>query len=190
MKFLNLCLSIPNLDTIIFYIIFVITIPAILFSSGDYETLKFYLPALVMIAVTLTESGKPDLFVNLYPTACSGNLTFSGFMSSNLINGLAIVGILIQSLSLTLATSSITLGLVSGLIIFAITFPMAQQVLPHFIRQTNITAYKLSDGNMNFPGNWHMYVSGIIFSIVLLMTEYVFLIGFTNYILSSNIQLI
>ena len=52
MRFINLCLSIPNLDTIFFYIIFVITVPAILFSSGDYETLKYYLPALVMAAVT------------------------------------------------------------------------------------------------------------------------------------------
>ena len=65
MRFINLCLSIPNLDTIFFYIIFVITVPAILFSSGDYETLKYYLPALVMTAVTLTEGGKPDLFTNL-----------------------------------------------------------------------------------------------------------------------------
>ena len=190
MKFINLCLSIPNLDTIFFYIIFVIGIPGFLFTSGDYETLKFYLPALVMAAVTLTESGKPDLFVNLYPTACSGNMTFSGFMSTNLINGLALVGILIQSLSLTVATSSITLGLVSGLIMFAITFPMAQQVLPYFIRETDYTAKILSNGSMNFPGNWHMYLSGIIFSIVLLMTEYILLIGFTKYILSTNIQLL
>ena len=71
MKFINFCLSIPNLDTIIFYIVFVITIPAILFSSGDFESLKYYLPALVMAAVTLTESGKHDLFTNLYPSDTS-----------------------------------------------------------------------------------------------------------------------
>ena len=190
MRFINLCLSIPNLDTIIFYLIFVITIPGILFSTGDYESLKFYLPALVMAAVTLTEAGKPDVFTNLYPTECSEKTNFSGFLSTNIINGLAIVGILIQSLSLALATSSITLGLVSGLIMFAITFPMAQQILPYFIRETDYTAKILSNGSMNFPGNWHMYVSGIIFSIVLLMTEYILLIGFTKYILSTNIQLI
>ena len=65
MKFINFCLSIPNLDTIIFYLIFVILIPAYLFSTSDYETLKYYLPALIMIAVTLTEAGKPDFFNNL-----------------------------------------------------------------------------------------------------------------------------
>ena len=85
MKFINLCLSIPNLDSIIFYLIFVILIPAVFFSSGDFESLKYYLPALVMAAVTLTEAGKPDLFVNLYPTVCD-DTTFSGFLSKNFIS--------------------------------------------------------------------------------------------------------
>jgi len=195
MRFINLCLSIPNLDTIIFYLIFVITIPGILFSSGDYETLKYYLPALVMAAVTLTEAGKPDVFTNLYPTDCSKNSTFSGFLSTNIINGIAIVGILIQSLSLAAATSSITLGLVSGLIIFAITFPMAQQILPYFIREVNDLICPANQNgkrncNISTPGKWHMYMAGIIFSIFLLITQYTLLIGFSKYILSSGVKLV
>lgn len=190
MKFLNLCLSVPNLDTIIFYIIFILTIPGYLFVSGEYEILKYYLPALVMAAVTLTEAGKPDLFVNLYPTDCSDKVNFSGFMSTNLINGLAIVGILAQSLSLAASTSSLTLGLVSGLIIFAITFPMAQQILPYFIREVDYTFKVLSNGRIAFPGNWHMYIAGLIFGIFLLGVQYIMLIGFSKYILSSSIKLI
>lgn len=189
MKFINLCLSIPNLDTIIFYLVFVITIPAILFSSGDFESLKYYLPALVMAAVTLTESGKPDLFTNLYPTDCS-TTTFGGFLSTNIINGLAIVGILLQSLIVSAATSSITLGLVSGLIIFAITFPMAQQILPFFIREVDDLRNTVFGGRVYFPGNWHKYFAGLIFSIFLLGVQYVMLIGFTKYILSSGLKLI
>ena len=186
MKFINLCLSIPNLDTIIFYIIFVILIPGYFFSSGDFESLKYYLPALVMAAVTLTEAGKPDLFTNLYPTTCENN-TFSSFLSTNIINGLAIVGILVQSLAITLATSSLTLGLVTGLITFAITFPMAQQILPFFIREINDLA---SNTTLNYPGNWHLYMSGLIFSIFLLGVQYVMLVGFTKYILSTGLTLI
>jgi len=189
MKFINLCLSIPNLDTIIFYLIFVITIPAYLFSSSDFESLKFYLPALVMAAVTLTESGKPDLFRNLYPTDCS-TTTFSGFLSTNLINGLAIVGILMQALVVSSATSSITLGLVSGLITFAITFPMAQQILPFFIREVDDLTKTIFRTNLHLIGNWHMYISGLIFSIFLLGVQYVMLIGFTKYILSTGMKLI
>ena len=187
---MNLCLSIPNLDTIIFYIIFVIIIPAILFSSEDYESLKYYLPALVMAAVTLTEAGKPEIFTNLYPTNCSDTINFSGFVSTNIINGLAIVGILIQSISLALATSSLTLGLVSGLIIFTITFPMAQQILPYFIREVDYTFKIIAGGRVNFPGNWHMYFAGLIFTIFLLGVQYIMLFGFSKYILSSSIKLI
>ena len=188
MKFINICLSIPNLDTIIFYLIFVIIIPGILFSSGDYESLKYYLPALVMAAVTLTESGSPDLFVNLYPTD-SNTTTFSGFLSTNIINGLAVVGILMQSLMVSAATSSITLGLVSGIIVFAITFPMAQQILPFFIREVDDLRNIISS-NLYLPGNWHKYMAGIIFSVFLLLVQYIMLVGFTKYILSSNIKLI
>lgn len=185
MRFINLCLSIPNLDTIIFYIIFVFLIPSFLFSTGDVDSLKYYLPALVMAAVTLTESGKPDLFTNLYPTDCESG-TFGSFVSTNIINGLAVVGILMQALMITNATSSITLGLVSGIITFAITFPMAQQILPFFIREVDDTFR----GSIALPGNWHKYMAGLIFSIFLLGVQYVMLVGFTRYILSSNTSLI
>ena len=188
MKFINLCLSIPNMDTFAFYIIFVIGIPSYLFSSGDYDTLQYYLPALVMAAVTLTESGSPDLFTNLYPTDCTST-KFSGFLSTNIINCLAVVGILIQSLTVSAATSSITLGLVSGLIVFAITFPMAQQILPFFIREVD-ELRNTALGNIYFPGNWHKYMAGLIFSMFLLGVQYVMLIGFTKYILSSGIKLV
>lgn len=186
MKFINLCLSIPNLDSIIFYLIFVILIPAVFFSSGDFESLKYYLPALVMAAVTITEAGKPDLFVNLYPTVCD-DTTFSGFLSKNFINGLAIVGILTQSLVVTMATSSITLGLISGLITFAITFPLAQEILPFFIREA---AESGSNSKIYFPGNWHLYMTGLALSIVFLGLQYMMLVGFTKYILSSGLTLI
>ena len=190
MRFINLCLSIPNLDTIIFYLIFVILIPAYLFSTSDYESLKYYLPALIMIAVTLTEAGKPDLFVNLYPNFCEPNTTFAGYLSTNIINGLAIVGILAQALVITMATSSITLGLVSGLITFGIAFPMAQQILPFFINEVHELTNILFGGRVSFPGNWHKYFTGLIFGIFLLGVQYVMLVGFTKYILSSGVELI
>jgi hypothetical protein len=189
MQFINLCLSLPNLDTIIFYLIFVILIPGYLFSTSDYETLKYYLPALIMIAVTLTEAGKPDLFVNLYPDPCD-TPSFAGYLSRNIINALAIVGILAQALVISMATSSVTLGLVSGLITFAIAFPMAQQILPFFIQEVDDLVTTKFGGKVIFPGNWHKYFTGLIFGIFLLGVQYIMLIGFTKYILSSGIELI
>jgi hypothetical protein len=190
MKFINLCLSIPNLDTLIFYLIFVITIPGYLFANSDFETLKYYLPGLIMIALTLSEAGAPDLFVNLYPNPCDQTTNFAGWLSGNFINGMAVVGILAQALVIAMSTSSITLGLVSGLITFAIAFPMAQQILPFFIREIDELTYNLYQGRVLFPNNWHKYMAGIIFSLFLLLIQYTMLVGMTRYILSTGIELI
>ena len=190
MKFINLCLSVPNLDTLIFYLIFVIIIPGFLFTAGDYETLKYYLPSLIMMAVTLTTVGYPDYFINLYPSACDPNMSFGGFLSTNIINGLAVVGILAQALVISAATSSITLGLVSGLITFAIAFPMAQTILPFFLVIFDEWVNIVFENKVQFPGKWHLYFAGFIFSVLLLGIQYILLIGFTKYILSSNIKLI
>jgi hypothetical protein len=144
-----------------------------------------------MIAVTLTEAGNPDFFVNLYPNVCDNNTTFSGYLSTNIINGLAIIGILAHALVITTATSSITLGLVSGLITFAIAFPLAQTILPFFIYEfDDLIKNVIFQGRVQFPGNWHKYFSGLIFAIFLLGVQYIMLIGFTKYILSSGIELI
>ena len=194
MKFINFCLSIPNLDTLIFYIIFVIIIPGYLIGNSDFETLKFYLPALIMIAITLTEAGAPNLFVNLYPNPCDQTTNFAGFLSTNFINAMAVVGILVQALVITMATSSVTLGLVSGLISFAVAFPLAQQILPFFLREVNTLAINVTQKPSNyqrvFPGRWHLYVAGLIFTCLLLGIQYIMLIGFTKYILSTGIELI
>uniref|UniRef100_A0A6C0HM32 Uncharacterized protein n=1 Tax=viral metagenome TaxID=1070528 RepID=A0A6C0HM32_9ZZZZ len=187
MSFVNICLSIPNLDTIIFYLIFVIAIPATLFSSSDFETLKYYLPALVMLAVTLTESGKPNLFTNLYPQQITN---FSSFLSRNIINGLALIGLLTQAILIALATNNLTLGLATGLITFTITFPLAQQILPFFINEFDLWAHTVFSRYINFPGNWHLYFIGILFGMVLLGIEYILLTNFTKYIISSGVNII
>jgi hypothetical protein len=149
-----------------------------------------------MIAITLTEAGSPNLFVNLYPNPCDQTTNFAGFLSTNFINSMAVVGILIQALVITMATSSVTLGLVSGLISFAIAFPMAQQILPFFLREVDTLALNLTttsttnNYSRTFPGRWHIYVSGLLFTCLLLGIQYIMLIGFTRYILSTGIELI
>ena len=58
-SFINLCLRIPNLGAILFYLIFLIAVPIYIYSSGSTDLLKYYMPFTVMLAITLTESGKP-----------------------------------------------------------------------------------------------------------------------------------
>ena len=174
MGFINLCLRFPNLDTMIFFLVFVLGVPYYLIANNDYETLKFYLPTLVMVAVTLTEAGAPNFFRNLYPL---DNKTLSGFVSRNLINLLAMGGLLLQALVLTHATGNVLLGLVTGLITIAITFPVAQEILPVFIREGDKWFRSLQIGGkpLHYPGNWHKYFLGLVFVVFLVLLEYLLL---------------
>lgn len=171
MGYVGLCLKFPNLDTMAFYLIFVLMVPYLLFASGDYDTLKYYLPLLVMVSVTLTEAGKPDLFTNLYP---SPPTNIGGWFSKNIINLLAVTGILVQVLKLTLESGNMLLGLISALVSLTITFPIAQEVLPLFIREGDAWFKSLSaDGRrIEFPGNWHKYFLGFTFAVFLILCEY------------------
>merc|ERR1711871_435983 len=127
-----------------------------------------------MVAVTLTEAGAPNFFQNLYPL---DNKTLSGFISRNLINLLAMGGLLLQALVLANATGNIMLGLVTGLITVAITFPIAQEVLPVFIREGDRWFRTLQIGGrpVAYPGNWHKYFLGLVFTVFLVLLEYLLL---------------
>ena len=127
--FLDICLRLPNLGTMLFIVVFVIAIPAYLYANGDIDSFKYYFPFLVMLAITLTEAGKPHSFQKLYPMEPDD---VSSFLSINLINALAMIGLLLQCVTAAIQFKSVTLGVTLGVITFAITFPIAQQVLPYF----------------------------------------------------------
>jgi len=171
--FAKLCLRIPNLGTILFFLMFVIGIPAYLVNTGDSDSLKYYLPFLVMLSVTLTESGKPYMFNNLYP---SDPIDLSGFLSSNIINALAAFGLLFQCITLAIQYKSVELGIAVGVITFGITFPIATQVLPYFIEEGDriVTTFNERAGVV-YTGNLHKYLIGFTFIIILLIIEYVLL---------------
>ena len=97
-SFIDLCFRIPNLGTIAFIVVFIVIIPLLLIVNKSIDTFKYYLPFLVMLAITFTEAGKPDNFNNLYPEKPKN---VGGFMSKNLINGLALVGLLVQCVSVS-----------------------------------------------------------------------------------------
>jgi len=172
-NFAKLCLRIPNLGTILFFLVFVIGIPAYLVNTGDSDSLKYYLPFLVMLSVTLTESGKPHMFNNLYP---SDPTDLSGFLSSNIINSLASFGLLFQCITLAIQYKSVELGIAVGVITFAITFPIATQLLPYFIEEGDRIVNNFNErSGVSYSGNLHKYLIGFTFIIILLLIEYVLL---------------
>ena len=182
MGFINLCLKVPNLDNIIFYLVFVILIPYYFLMTEDMDSLKFYLPALVMIAVTLTEAGKPDLFKDLYPSECDANI--SGFLSKNFINLLAVMGILFTTIKLSVTTNNIWIGVISGLLCLTITFPLAQTVLPYFIIQGDRALRNVVRTDV-FDGNWDKYLIGSFYIMLLMGLQYFAMMATYNYFLGN-----
>ena len=179
-NFLQICLNVPNLGTLVFFLIFVLAIPATLISAEQYDSLKYYLPALVMMASTLTESGKPRYFDTLYPPVPD---TATAWLSKNFINLLAVIGIMLNSIVVSMSTGSVLLGLVTSIIAFMITFPVGGSIVPFFIRYMDELLKART--TFRYPGNWHKYFTGFVF-IVLFMTLQVILLRQANNIVLAS----
>lgn len=162
--------KLPNLDTLLFYLIFVILIPIFLISANYLDMFKYYFPMIVMLAATLTESGKPRYFVNLYPQT-SHNM--SSFFSKNILNLLAVMGILTNCLVIGMASGNLILGLYTGVIAFILTFPVANEFLPFIIRQADYLLKDITVKGTRFYGNWHKYFVGIVFILFFMALEVV-----------------
>jgi predicted membrane channel-forming protein YqfA (hemolysin III family) len=170
-SFLNICLQIPNLGTIGFILLFIFAIPLVLFYTSMLELLQLYAPFVVMLASTLTQSGKPHIFKELYqinpknPTA---------FLSANLINLFTLIGILWYSVGIALYHNNLELGVSIATISFIISFPIAREAIPYLIREGD---ERLKENTtFDYPYNWHKYFIGFLTIGSLLILQYI-LIG-------------
>jgi hypothetical protein len=182
---LEISFTLPNIGTLLYYIIFVLGIPAFLLQIGAYDTFKYYFPALVMLASVLTKSGEPRYFQNLYPQNIENT---SAFFSKNIMNLLAIVGILTNCLVVGMVSGNLMLGLVTGVLAFTLTFPVANQLLPFIIEQVDNLLKDITVVGTRFPGNWHKYFTGIVFIVFFLALEVVLLrlVKNTNLVATLN----
>jgi hypothetical protein len=173
---LKVCIKTPKFGTLAFFLVMLILIPIILVISESTDILKYYLPFTVLLASTLTSAGSPNNFTDLYPLFPS---TVMGFLSANLINFFALIGILWIVISMAIEYNSVELGVMVGLIIITITFPVASQAIPFFIRQGDKLIKRLAP-NAKFPGDWQKYVLGLIMTIVIIMLEVLLISILTN----------
>jgi hypothetical protein len=173
---LSICLKTPKFGTLAFFLIMLILIPIILLYTDNTDILKYYLPFTVLIASTLTAAGAPDNFSDLYPLFPNTTL---GFLSANLINFISLIGILWIIINMAVDTNNKELGVVVGLIIITITYPVATQAIPFFIRQGD-KVFKRVAPNTNFSYNWHKYFLGFLMTVVIIMIEILLISLLTN----------
>ena len=171
MNLLNLCLRIPNLGILLYFLFFIVLIPYILIANSNLQILKYYMPMMVAFAHMLSLSGHKKLFGNLYDLQPKN---FVSFVSTNFINLFALFGILWQVISYAQSDdSNISRAVVYGIILFVIAFPMARQGMS-FVLQ-NVDYYLRKKTEMTFEYNWHLLVFGLIYIVFLLGIQAVML---------------
>jgi len=171
MNLLNLCLRIPNLGILLYYLFFVVLIPYILVANSSMQILKYYMPMMVAFAHMLSLSGHEKLFGNLYDMKPKN---FVSFVSTNFINLFALFGILWQCITYAESdSSSLPRAIVYGIILFVIVFPMARQGMKFVL--DNVDLYLREKTEMTFEYNWHLLVFGLIYIIFLLGIQSVML---------------
>ena len=164
MDLLSLCLRIPNLGILIFYLIFIIIIPYVLMASKSNDMLKYYMPLLVAFANLLTLVGNKQVFGNLYQLQPNN---FVAFISTNFINLFALFGILWQCIDHSRKYDiDVTRSVIYGTILFIIAFPMARQGMVFILN--NVDKYLKDTTELNYKYNWHLMTFGLLYIVFLL----------------------
>ena len=176
---LQVCLTTPKFGTLLFFLVMIIFIPIVLVTTDHIDILQYYLPFTVLLASTLTSAGAPNDFQDLYPLFPT---TVMGFLSANLINFFALVGILWFIIGLAIEKNDKELAVLVGLIIIIITYSVATQAIPFFIRQGDMFLRRVAP-TVKFPLNWHKYFIGFMM-IIFLMVLQILVIG----LLTNNDQ--
>ena len=176
MDLVNLCLKIPNLGILLYYLIFIVILPYILIYSNKIHLLKMYMPLMVTFAHLLTRIGDPALFENLYqlnPTE------FVPFLSSNFINVFALFGILWQCIEFS-RKYNLTNSVIYGILVFMIALPFARVGLKFVLDQ--VDKYLKEKTDIDYKYNWHLIVVGLLYIIFILGLQAVLLtlVGFSG----------
>jgi hypothetical protein len=164
---LKVCLQTPKFGTLAFFLIMLVLVPTSLIYTGNVDFLKYYLPFTVLLASTLTSAGSPNNFTDLYPLFPT---TVMGFISANIINFAALVGILWITIGIAFDYNNREIGVMVGLIVIVLTYPIATQAIPFFIRQGDKFLRRVAP-SVKFPGDWHKYFLGLLMTLVIIMLE-------------------
>ena len=182
MDLVNLCLKIPNLGILLYYLIFIVILPYILIYSNKIHLLKMYMPLMVAFAHLLTRVGDSKLFKNLYqlnPTE------FVPFLSSSFINVFALFGILWQCIEFS-RKYNLTNSVIYGILVFMIALPFARVGLKFVLDQ--VDKYLKEKTYVEYKYNWHLIVVGLLYIIFILGLQAVLLtlVGFSGELRINN----
>ena len=160
-----------NSGVIVFYLIFLFIIPLMLGTYGlNTGVLPYYLPLMVALANLLTLSGLEE-FADLYQLEPN---SFLGFVSTHIVNLVALIGIMWQSIThVSEKKNSVSYGASYAVILFLVTFPLARSGMKYVLKNTD--EYLKKKSNYNFEKNWHLLASGLLYIVFLIGFQAIFL---------------
>ena len=132
--------------------------------------LPYYLPLMVALANLLTLSGLEE-FADLYQLEPN---SFLGFVSTHIVNLVALIGIMWQSIThVSEKKNSVSYGASYAVILFLVTFPLARSGMKYVLKNTD--EYLKKKSNYNFEKNWHLLASGLLYIVFLIGFQAIFL---------------
>lgn len=160
----------------IYFVVFVVAIPTMLYKKKYYGVLEGYLPNLDLIANLLSFHGGPTLnntFSKLYlPTPT----TLYGFLSQASINYMALLGVTYIIARETKLTKSILKGWSLGFVMLIITYLLPSQFITQIMN--NVYAYLSTDKSLPLLHGkhnmltWKLTVAvGSVITIAIIMFE-------------------
>lgn len=126
-------LIINILGLVIYFFIFVLSIPYYLYHKGEFNTLQFYIPNLNIIANILSFDGGPtqyNLFTELYKPIPN---TVYSYISSTIINYISLLGITYTIARETKLKNNVFAGWSIGFITLFVTYLLANQFISEFM---------------------------------------------------------
>jgi len=184
MDLVTLCLKIPNLGILLYYLIFVVIVPYILIYANKLSVLKFYMPIMVAFAHLLTKVGSSEMFGSLYQL---NPVEFVPFLSSNFINVFSLFGILWQCIDFS-RKYNLTNSIIYGILLFIVALPFARVGLKFVL--DHVDKYLKEKTKMEYKYNWHLIVFGLLYIIFILGLQAILmtLVGFSGELSVASIN--
>ena len=156
----------------VWYTIFIFIIPFLIVKKSSFDSLKYYLPIIDLIANICSVSGleNKQIFKDVYSLDPNNLLSF---ISTNFINLLALTGVAWNGVDIALKRKNMFDGILVMIIMYAVTYLIPTQGIPFAVTHVQ---KKLDDSlNKTYDKkkiDIYGYLGGIIFIIIFYLIEY------------------
>ncbi len=159
------CVMPYNMDTIIFITIFVIVIPLILLNIP--KILKYYMPFLLLLTITLNHAGDGYYFCNLYQIQPTN---IASYITKTLINTVVMFAVMTTIISLMTIYKDFNSAIFFGLFAYILIFQISPYLIPRLIDSFATTVENTEPTQHN---DLYRYVVGIFSAILIMIIYYI-----------------